>query len=90
MAHPPPLVRPRSVPTGARAGAGTIVVGLLLDLNAHALAVGEATATSAGEHAAHLVVLIGMLLVLGGIVGDGIGATRRRGRQDRSASHAVR
>jgi hypothetical protein len=43
------------------------------------------------EHAAHLIVLIGMIAVLAGIVVDGIRISRSRSpRLERSESHAHR
>ena len=89
MTEPEPLPDPRPLPMGARAGVGTIVFGLLLDLTEHALPISGA-APSPGQHLAHLVVLIGMLLVLAAIVRDGIGTSRRVDRRNRRALHAIR
>lgn len=83
-----------SVPTISKAGAVTIVIGLAFDLVEHALVPHLHDAVvggfPVGEHAAHLVVLIGMVLVLGGIVADGVRISRRFDRQEGSPRHAVR
>lgn len=72
------------VPRLAKAGALTILVGLLADVVEHTLVPHLHDAMVAGfpvgEHAAHLVVFVGMALVLGGIVAGG---ARPRGRLDR-------
>ena len=90
MSEPKPLADRRAIPMAVRAGIGTIVFGLLLDLNEHATAAQVAAMPSAGQHFAHLVALIGMLLVLAAIVHDGMSTSRRLSRLDRSASDAVR
>ena len=90
MVQPEPSANGRSVSTAVRAGIGTILFGLLLDLNEHAVAVSAADMPSASQHAAHLVVLIGMLLVLAAIVRDGMSSGRRVSRLDRSTADAVR
>ena len=63
----------------------------VLDLSEHSFASAASGASvSPGEHAAHLVVLIGMVLGLAGVIADGV---RHSGRPDRlkgSARHAVR
>jgi hypothetical protein len=43
-----------------------------------------------GEHFAHLVVLVGMVLVLVGIVADGIRSQRRVARREGAPRHALR
>ena len=82
------------VPTLTRAGAATILVGLLADLVEHTLVPHAHDAVVAdfpvGEHAAHLVVLVGMVLVLVGIVADGVRTARRLDRQEGSLRDAVR
>ena len=82
------------VPALTKVGALTIVIGLALDLGVHTFApeLHDAVVAgfSVGEHAAHLVVLIGMVLVLGGIVGDGVRTARRLDRQEGSPRNAVR
>jgi len=82
------------VPRVAKLGAVVIAVGLLADVIEHTLVphvhdelVG---AFPLGEHAAHFIVLLGMVLVLVAIVADGVRAQRRRGRQEESPTHAVR
>ena len=71
----------RRIPGLTRAGAATIVFGLVFDLSEHSFAAARTTAGfSIGEHAAHLVVLVGMILGLVGIIADGV---RHPGRVDR-------
>jgi hypothetical protein len=71
-----------------------IVLGLGLDLVAHTVLhqvhdelIG---AFPLQEHFAHLVVLAGMVIVLAGIVTDGVRTQRRLVRQEGRARHAVR
>ena len=89
------LVRLAHGPAGARrfprislAGGAVMIAGLLGDLIEHALIGHADEATIAGfpleEHAAHLVVLVGMVLVLAGIVADGVRSSGRFGPQERS------
>ena len=80
-------------PTLSRFGIAVMVLGLLFDFVEHDLA-GSADASvrgfSLGEHAAHLVVLVGMVVVLAGIVRAGRRIQRRLPHQHRRLSHAVR
>ncbi len=83
-----------SVPLLAKAGALVIAVGLGLDLaahtvlhSAHDVLIGS---FPLGEHFAHLVVVMGMVIVLAGIVADGIRTQRRLARQEGATRHAVR
>lgn len=93
MVHGP--ATPASIPAGARLGAITIALGLVLDVAEHGFAVsgprpvGEGS--SLGEHAAHLVVLAGMVLILAAIVRDGV-RNHGRGRPhlNRSVRDAIR
>ena len=82
------------VPRLAKAGAAVIAAGLLLDLVAHTVlhSVHDELigAFPLGEHLAHLVVVLGMVLVLAGIVADGIRSNRRLVRQEGTVRHAVR
>ena len=84
----------QAVPALSKLGAAAIVIGLALDLVEHTLVphLHDAVAAgfSVGEHAAHLVVLIGMVLVLAGIVADGAHTARRLDRHERSPRNAVR
>ena len=83
--HPP-------VPTLAKLGAATIALGLLDDLVEHtmgAAAHAGAAGFAAGEHIAHLLVLIGMVMVLAGVVADGARHSGRS-RPEGSPSDAVR
>ena len=84
----------RSVPSLTKLGALLIVVGVVFDLVEHTLVPHLHDTVVAGfpvgEHAAHFVVLIGMVTVLVGIVADGIRATSRIDRQEGSPRDAVR
>ena len=73
--------RHRPIPGLTKLGAATIAFGLVFDLSEHSFAAARTTAGfSIGEHAAHLVVLVGMILGLVGIIADGV---RHPGRVDR-------
>jgi hypothetical protein len=82
------------VPALAKAGALVIAFGLGLDLFEHTI--GHSMhdqligAFPLGEHFAHLVVVIGMVLVLVGVVADGVRTQRRLGRREGRIRHAVR
>ena len=82
------------VPLLSQAGAVVIATGFLLDLVAHTVlhSVHDQLigAFPLGEHFAHLVVVIGMVLVLAGIVADGVSAQRRQVRQEGNVRDAVR
>jgi hypothetical protein len=82
------------VPRLAKAGAAVMAAGFLLDLLAHTVlhAVHDQLigAFPLEEHFAHLVVVVGMVLVLAGIVADGIRSQRRPVRQEVSDTRAVR
>lgn len=82
------------VPGLSKAGALVIAAGLLLDLAVHIVLHpvhdGLVAASPAGEHLAHLVVVIGMVLILAGIVADGVRSQRRHARQEGSVRHATR
>jgi hypothetical protein len=82
----------RAVPRLAKIGAATIVFGLVFDLSEHSFAppIRAAAGFSPGEHAAHLVVLVGMVIVLVGVIADGIRSAGRPSRQNRSPRDAVR
>jgi hypothetical protein len=82
------------VPRLARIGAATIAFGLVLDLSEHSFGTRTGAGSigfSPGEHAAHLVVLIGMVLVLAGVIAVGFTTSAdRRGRQEGSSRDAIR
>lgn len=84
----------RPVPGLAKAGALVIAFGLLADINEHAFVshVNDQVigAFPLAEHAAHFVVLLGMVLVLAGVVADGVRTQRRLARQEGITRHAVR
>jgi len=72
-----------AVPRIAKLGFATIAFGIVFDLSEHSFAFPArqaATGFSIGEHAAHLVVLIGMVVVLVGVIADGIHTARRLNR----------
>jgi hypothetical protein len=82
------------VPWLAKVGAVVIGVGLAFDLVAHTVLhsihddlIG---AFPLQEHFAHLAVVIGMVLVLAGIVADGIRSPSRHARQEGSSRDAIR
>jgi hypothetical protein len=91
-ASPPPARPP--FPGLARLGIVVMAFGLLLDLVEHGFVSHVEERTVAGfplsEHAAHLVVLVGMVLILVGIVRVGISVGRRPTQQNRSTRHAIR
>jgi uncharacterized membrane protein YidH (DUF202 family) len=74
------------LPATSRFGLAVIAFGLLFDFVQHDLVPHTAETLVAGfpigEHLAHFVVLLGMVLVIGGIVRHGI---RAAGRMDRPA-----
>ena len=80
----------RSLPGLTKTGMATIAFGFLFDLSEHSFAPPTAGSFTAGEHAAHLVVLIGMVLALAGIVADGLRHSGRIDREERSTRSAVR
>ena len=90
----PPMPASPPFPALARFGIAVIAFGLLLDFVEHDL-VSHVTEPQVagfplGEHAAHLVVLVGMVLVLVGIVRTGMRLGHRRPHKHRSPGHAVR
>ena len=82
------------VPPLAKAGTATTAIGLLADVVEHTLVPHAHDAMVAGfpvgEHTAHLVVFIGMVLALAGIVADGARPQGRHDRQKGSPRDAVR
>jgi hypothetical protein len=82
----------RSVPRLAKLGAATIVFGIVFDLSEHSFASATSAAAgfSPGEHAAHLVVLIGMVTILVGVIADGIRASGRPAGRKGSPRDAIR
>jgi len=79
----------RPIPRLTKAGVATIAFGFVFDLSEHSFASASGGFT-AGEHAAHLVVLIGMVLGLLGIVADGLRHSGRIDREEGSTRSAVR
>jgi hypothetical protein len=82
-------MRPR-IPGLTKAGAGTIGFGLVFDLSEHSFATATSGGFTAGEHAAHLVVLVGMVLALVGVVVDGLRNRTRSPRPERNSPDALR
>jgi hypothetical protein len=80
-----------AVPRSAKVGAATIAFGVVFDLSEHSFAP-QATGGgfSPGEHAAHLVVLIGMVAILLGVIADGVRASGRHIRPEGSSLDAIR
>jgi hypothetical protein len=90
-----PLSRPakRAIPGLVKFGVATIAFGLVFDLSEHSFAAQVAnvkTGFAPGEHAAHLVVLIGMVFILLGVIVDGVHASSRTSRPEGSPLDAVR
>jgi hypothetical protein len=90
-----PSTGARPLPILTRIGLVVVGFGLLNDLAEHGFGSTASdvavTGFSIAQHAAHLVVLVGMVAVLAGIVVDGIRISRSRPtRPGRSHSHAVR
>jgi len=82
------------IPSGVRLGGATIAFGLLFDLAEHSFAAiapvaGAAGDKTLGQHAAHLIVLIGMVIILAAIVRDGFHSSGRM-RPEGSTTHAIR
>ena len=85
----------RPLPRLTKAGLWVMGFGALFDLSEHGFASHANDVVIAGfplaEHAAHLIVLIGMVAVLAGIVADGIRiSSGRPTRPGRSAPDAHR
>src|SRR3954470_13928554 len=81
-------------PVVSKLGLGTMGFGLLFDLVEHTLVFRTPEPTIAGfpvaEHAAHAIVLVGMILVLAGIVAGGVRLSHRARRGQRSDFNALR
>lgn len=81
------------MPRVAKVGFATIAFGFVFDLSEHAFALPAGQAAdgfSLAEHGAHLVILVGMVVVLIGVIADGIHSAGRRSRQKASLRDAVR
>jgi hypothetical protein len=81
---------PRPVPRLTKVGAATIAFGLVFDLSEHSFASASAAGFTLGEHAAHLVVLVGMILGLAGVIADGVRHPGRTNRPEGSDPRAIR
>jgi hypothetical protein len=88
-AHPAP--RRYALPRGVRLGAVGVAIGALYDLAEHGFAGATSLAghTPLGQHLAHLIVLIGMVIILAAIVLDGVRHNGRL-RPEGSSPDAVR
>ena len=88
-----PDVQPHpSVPGLSKLGVVVMGLGVLNDLVEHTLVFRQPAAGGFApeEHLAHLIVVVGMALVLGGIVRDGIRMSRRPSRRQEAQRHALR
>jgi hypothetical protein len=79
----------RPIPTLAKLGVATIAFGVAFDLVEHTLVSHVNDVLLAGfpiaQHAAHLVVLVGMLVVLAGVIADGMRIQRARSLANRDS-----
>ena len=75
----------RSLPTLARVGLGVLAFGGLADLVAHLGAPATTAGHSADQLSAHLIVFVGMVLVMAGVVVDGVRISRTRRPAGRSS-----
>lgn len=84
----------RSFPFLGRFGGAVMLFGLVADTAEHTLTDHAHEAVIAGfpvgEHVAHLVVFLGMVLVLAAVIADGARSVRRRALAEGSPSRAVR
>jgi hypothetical protein len=82
------------LPRIARLGVALILAGLVLDGVVHALIVPGSQVQLAGfsfeEHAAHLVVIVGMVLVIVGVMVDGTRVASRNTALRKGENDAVR
>jgi hypothetical protein len=89
-----PAPAPRPIPGITKFGAVTIAFGLLFDTVEHGFVTHSPSeqvgAFPLGEHLAHFIVLLGMVLVLGGVVADGVRSQRRLGRHQGGTRDALR
>jgi hypothetical protein len=73
-------------------GVAAIAFGLLLDLSVHSMAPAAHAGAPFGaeEHLAHLMVLVGMVILLVGVIADGMRLAGRERRPEGSPRDAVR
>ncbi len=71
-------------------GGAVMVAGLALDAYVHATTRVVPGAFTAAAHGAHLVVLVGMVLLLTGVVVDGVRRSKGRPSRPEGGSRAVR
>jgi hypothetical protein len=90
--HDGPHPKRPTLPGPTKLGLVVMALGTLDDLVEHTLVF--RTPTTGGfpleEHLAHLIVVIGMVLVLAGIVRDGVRSSRRHPRHLEAQHHALR
>ena len=85
----------RAFPRVAKVGLTVMLFGFIADLVEHTVIPHADELVIAGfrasEHAAHVVVIMGMVFVLGGVLADGVRTSHGRGsRRERSRSDALR
>jgi hypothetical protein len=85
----------RDIPRVSRIGLLVIASGLVLDTIVHVfLTPAGSDVVVAGfsvpEHAAHFVVLVGMILVIGGVMADGARLSLPRKNEGEGEEHAIR
>ena len=85
----------RAFPRVAKVGLIVMLFGFIADLAEHTVIPHADELVIAGfpatEHAAHVVVIMGMVFVLGGVLADGVRTSHGRdSRRERRRSHALR
>jgi hypothetical protein len=83
-----------ALPRMAKLGIGIVLIGLGMDAVVHMLPVHDGQVLVAGfsieEHASHLVVVLGMVIVIAGVMIEGSRLASRRPRAQRRESDAIR
>jgi hypothetical protein len=80
MERPSTPMRSQPIPVLSRLGGLVLLFGLLYDLVQHTLVSTDAATVAGyavGEHAAHFIVIVGMVGVLAGVMVDGYRSHRR-------------
>jgi hypothetical protein len=82
----------RPFPIVGKVGIAIIAFGLLFDLVEHSMGAPPTSGSgfSIGEHAAHLIVLAGMVAALFGVVSDGLRVSGRPRRPEGRSIDAIR
>jgi hypothetical protein len=86
---------PQAVPKSFKLGALVMLAGVAFDAYVHLFAVHSHSGTPIGpfslpEHSAHLIVVLGMLIVLGGVIVNGVAASRNRASDLTGGNDAIR